>query len=506
MVWTNLKPREIAHELDYQRTIGNLLGSKIPAELSLAKIVQELGIVQSVPLVSELFQLFPRHFSVNDTPHTLWNPLPESLVRAFYTALLKQGFEEEKVLKNFSKHFSNFSLQISPKANIFSATSYSHTARLSEETYVNLSPIPVSHSDLVLPNLDTWNLGAERFEIGRIAKARTYCGTQILLEEDNRTVLADTAIMPGGQTLDFRHDYALIGVTSSQILIRIPKYNQKPVHLVTDGLWLGAPMSMHWGHWVYEFLTRIALYDKFVSPKPLKIVLSSDTPRMFIQSIEFLWPESEIVLLETGTPVELNGAFVINSRFCHPHGVIPSIEGHKQHLSCEPIGMGVLRERILRRVREHSLHSRLPSRVFLSREGAANSRKNIDSKLSEIALKSGFTHVNPGALKIEDEFALAVGLKEAAGLAGSQIIISIFAKEISKLVIVGHDLFDHDSRGFGWCFEMLHKFAPQCVLGARREGSNYRSENSMHKDFYLTIQGEDKFEYLLNSQSRIRKF
>lgn len=491
-----MTPPSTGYQLDQARRAGNLLALGIPSSVKILDLVSQLGIEHAAHLVGELYQLFPNSFAPQESPYRVWKSVPDPVVRGYYTALTKRGASRADIMLQFREENENFRLVISDKRSYLDHPSADTVMKLSEENWIYPAPVPVAHSDVLIPELSLWHQETQSLRILKLKSAHAFSGSQVLLD-DLHGIFVDTAAMPGGITLDYRHDANLLGVTTNEVLVRIPHSFDLPSVELNGVLWLARPLASAWGHWFYECLTRVALFEQYVGCDDFTVALPSDVPNEFLASLRFLWPECRYTLVPLGEFVKLVDSFVINSRVCTPHGILPSINGHQHHLSCEPLGQSALRARVEKRVSAVAVSHNLPNRVFLSREGAKNSRSNLNARLAEVARSAGYVSVNPESLSIAEEFALGFGLREATGLAGSQVLLTLVSGSLSKFIVVAHDQFDHDSRGFGWCLEVLLGITARAVLGKRDGGSNYRTEASMHRNFQISEEGLAVYRGLL---------
>jgi hypothetical protein len=486
----------LASHLDQSRRDGNLLAHKIPSSVTVLELVQQLGMDHASHLVAELYQLFPNSFALGQSPYQVWTSVPDSVVRGYYLALIRRGTSQGEVISQFGEENPDFKLKISKKLSYLDHPEAVTMLKLSDGTPVEVAAFPVAHSDTLIPELRPWHQETQSLQVLKLNIAYAFSSSQVLLDE-SQNIFVDTAVMPGGMTIDYRHDASLLGVTTNEVLVRIPLRSGFPSLELNGVLWLTRPLASSWGHWFYESLTRLALFEKYVAREDFRVALPFDLPDAFLASLNFLWPEARYTLVPPGTYVKLVNCFVINSRVCTPGGVFPSPSGHEHHLSCEPIGLGALRTRVDKRVSAVAVSHDLPNRVFLSRAGAKNSRSNLDARLAEEARSAGYISVNPESLNIAEEFALGYGLREASGLAGSQLLLALVSGSLSKFTTVAHDQFDHDSRGSGWCLDALLGVTYKAILGKRDEGSNYRAEASMHRDFQLSDQGFAAYRSIL---------
>lgn len=479
------------------QSTGGFLANTLLSDISLREITQRLGNEQSIPTIATLYALYPTSFALTESPLDHWDPLPDAIARTYFTALVNRGLPADVIQMEFSRHEPNSSIRTSQRVSILDAPSWTPERIIIGKRRVRIDAIDVIHSDTLVPQQPAWKIELPRFEIARLKGVLTWCGSQVMLDAADNRAFVDTASHDGAHDLDFRHDTALWGQTEDCVIWSEPTSPSAEIVVLQDGLWLGYPLSNAWGHWFCEFMTRIALFAANCQSPSFSAAIPSNTPTNFVDAIRFIWPDCSIVRIPPGTKVLLDGAFAINAPVCYGHGIHPSVSGHMRQLSAEPLGIQALRKAIELRL---SLRRGDPGlRLFLSRASATNGRANLDRMLSVQAAKLGYSVVDPSQLSVKEEFELALQIERATGLAGSQLLLTLLGREGSKLITVGHELLDHDSRGFAWCHRSVVRGSLEAVLGFRTSGSFLRSEQSMHRDFLLSDAGVEQWKYHLNS-------
>lgn len=484
-------------QLSNLQSTGALLDTSISSTVTLSDIIREVGLEASESLVAALYALYPTSFALTESPHDFWEELPEPIARTYFTALSERGYSEAVIQAGCPRYKSTDSIRVSPRVSILDAQGWTTHYAIANEREVRIAPLDILHADTLMPRQPLWDFKLPRFEIGRFARVLTWCGTQLMIDLADNTVLVDTATHDGAQDLDFRHDSVVWGLARDHVVWSAPTSPRNETVVLQDCLWLGYPLSRAWGHWFYEFLTRIALFaDSYPSPS-FSVAIPSDTPTNFVDVVRLLWPEATILRIPLRTKVLLEGGFVINAPVCYGHGIHPSVSGHMRQLSAEPLGIEALRKAVALRLGNEERGKGPGLRIFLSRASSSNGRGNLDRMLSEEAVNLGYRTIDPSDLTIKEELTLALQIERATGLAGSQLLIALLGREHSKLVTVGHELLDHDSRGFAWCHRSVIGGSLEAILGYRTSGSQLRSEQSMHRDFQLSRAGVERWKYHL---------
>jgi hypothetical protein len=486
--------------LEEQRLLGSLIQEQISSDLSLQSIVSTLGSDHSQDLLSELYANYPEQFANGHQLSNCLSSVKNSLLRSYLRALLARGVSEPQIQLEYDKlsqEKSRIRLAAAKRLSICESPNFVPVYRVADSVTINIPGFRIVHSDLLLPAQGNWLQTLPAMNIFEISNLHVVCGSQVFLDPNSQTPYLDSAGSIGAWSTDYRHDFSLFGVARDEVLIRVPRDRGAAEQKLSGHLWLGLPLSTAWGHWFQEFLTRIAIFSLRMCDVPLRVAIPSNTPKGFIDFAKFLWPAATFTLIPEGTWLQLKNCFYVNDRMCSAHGVFPSFYGHLQHLTCEPIGMRALRDVARSRARDLPHSFKVPQRVFLSRQSSSNGRSNLDARLSHLAGKYGYISVDPSSLDVRQEIGLGLGMSRVAGLAGSQMLISLFADSGLALNAVGHDLFDHDSRGHAWAFSELQGGVPVAVLGYRPNGSFVRSERGMHRDFLLSEDGFMKFEETL---------
>lgn len=474
------------HALERHRLTGRLLEEAIPGDLTVDEIVVALGVDNSPHLIAELYWAFPTMFDTDAAIHHGWRDAPESLRRAVAFArgaVCAAGKDGTMPLEGFDSVNNR---------KISDASEFETMHVVAEERTVEIASALVLHSDLMVPLHRSWKLQLPRFEIGRISRADAVSGSEILMNCEG-DLYFDLAAFDGASDADFRHDQVVVGVTDTRVVVHSQKLDRESMHTINHGVWLAYPLGESWGHWLYEVMTRIALVSDSGLLGDRDLVVTEDVPSGFIEFVAALWPENKLIRVPSGMRVTIRDMLILNSPVLYAHGVHPSLGGHQRQLSCEPIGMSALRDRI--RVvakRIGGADALLPHvDAHLAREKAAHVISQNEVLLGEIAIDNGYLSVDPGSLTTREEILLFAGMRNAFGVPGSQMIGTIFAADGVNVLAVGHDQLDHDSRGFAWALRDANGSGMSSVLGARESWSVTRSERGFHQDFALSDAGWD---------------
>jgi hypothetical protein len=462
---------------------GHLLTEKIDGSISLAQLSNSKNKNQTEFVLKSLLQAFPLSFSKDIENFNFWTSASDETVRALALAYTIQM--EEKGIQN-SSYLGYCSMNKNPILEFPERTTL---RTFSSDRSVQLPPVRILHSDRLVSLHSDWKTLLPKFELSFLREASFFMDSDIIIDSTG-AVFLDLGSFDGSAYIDFRHDSKLAGVTSKQAVVSKSIFEVKEEARFTGVFWLGHPLGFAWGHWVYEFLTRLSLFNDSKVSDSVPILVSNLIPEKFIDFAKILWPENEFIKLPTGQKVKLTNSYFINSPVCYPHGIFEIAKTPVDHISCEIIGMESLRNRI--NVTSHNLFGSNSNSDLISVHLARNNANNIKSKneliLKEIAKSHGITSLDPGILSPVKEIELFSRLKFAFGNSGSQMIGTTFGAENSRVLLIGHDLIDHDSRGFNWVLRNNTNKEADAVLGTRDSSSIIRSEHSYHQDFNLSEQ------------------
>lgn len=307
--------------------------------------------------------------------------------------------------------------------------------------FVGEQEIMVVENPPVFGEPDTDRLRAE--VTGYVPHACTLPGATIFAKSSlvlmpDGTVLNDTIADPRfGRFLDLPHDRTLAGRRGERLLLDV---GQHRVTEIEAGVMLSGWVSEHFGHWVPEYLCRVAYLERHPRFADLPIIVDSDMPPQHLEYLSLLVP-NRIVQIPPGGALHC-GELIVASPSCffpvhltEDHQVPPENQGGL------PVGgFRFLQERVLRNTPEPAVRDR---KIYLSRRSSVWRRLLNEDEVSTGLAALGFEILYPEDMSFAEQVEMYRAAQVVVAPNGSSLLNAIFApRDLTLIVLSQRGLFN----------------------------------------------------------------
>lgn len=327
----------------------------------------------------------------------------------------------------------------------------------------------------------------------------------ILMEEVEMTIGSDLIKTPKAFYLD---NFSFIesrhtSLSSDPLLVAVDRDSKRFTSLkkdsakvtVENGFWLGYPASAEWGHWVNEFLTRMAMYfeSSDCDDSDMFFIVPEETPSSFLDFAETIWGKVRWYLLPHGASLLIKKLMIVPCRNHISLNPVWNLEMLTSRVNAEKSVLGLFKRHILKVDTSNSSIEQHKGGVFLDRELAKYRRSQNFEVIREIAQRNGMWIVDPGSLSAIDQIALFKKNDFFVGFAGSGWFLSCLAGEGTKGLVIGSDL-TTDWVGLFKVLEDEWGQEPSVAIGFRKLPFFGYSEQLYHQDFIISKEMENFIE------------
>jgi hypothetical protein len=191
--------------------------------------------------------------------------------------------------------------------------------------------------------------------------------------------------------------------------------------------------SQHFGHWVPEYLCRLAYLETHPRYAELPIIVDADMPPQHLEFLSLLVP-NPVVELPLGGALKV-GELIVGSPSCFfpmhlsaDHAVPPENQGGL------PLnGFRYLRSRIAERLPPPAIHDR---KLYLARK-TSTWRKllNEDEIIAAVAAR-GFEILHAEEMSVEQQVRMYQEAEVVVAPNGSSLLNAVFAQQDMRLIVL----------------------------------------------------------------------
>ncbi len=199
------------------------------------------------------------------------------------------------------------------------------------------------------------------------------------------------------------------------------------------------PHSDAFGHWVWHQLPRfVASLDAGALP-PMPLLVDRGMPPSHREALELITRERALPIVELGAGerVRVGRAWYASTPFWIPYLPVSDATWTWAHMAAPPTRW----QPIIAAFRCSAAHvdERAPrERIFLARREHLRRRLVNASSIEALALARGFAIVYPEELSFAEQVRTVRSARYIAGPEGSAMMLSLFARESTRLLILDH--------------------------------------------------------------------
>jgi hypothetical protein len=285
-------------------------------------------------------------------------------------------------------------------------------------------------------------------------------------------------------------DPLILGIRNREALI--PIFLSENLRIVGVAFWLGLKYSTEHGHFVSTTLTRLYHFEKHSEWGHHPVVIDSKLSKIHKDCLQLMYPDVKFLEFETGTPIKFVKLIVA------PTSVFSPATASQVSKPPDWVLVDTDEFRWLHSKLENATSSNfnLPKKIGIVRKNYGR-RKLINSSEWEcLAVKSGYSLIDPGVLTAEEEIELFKNATHIIGEIGSWIFLSGLNPD-SQIILLTHDkdfIFWNEISQLNF----LRRVGFRIVRG-RRVAKWYKklNINNLHSDWKLTTTSKRKIASLL---------
>jgi len=260
--------------------------------------------------------------------------------------------------------------------------------------------------------------------------ATIFARSSLVLMPDG-AVLNDTAADARfGRFLVLSHDPMVRHREDDQLLLDTGNYRVEPLEA---GIMLSGWASQHFGHWMPEYIARLAYLERHPRFAELPIIVDSDMPPQHLEYLSLMVP-NRIVQIPPDGGLRCDELVVASPTCFFPVLLADDHLVPPQHQGGLPTdGFRFIRDRILQRLPPTGERGR---RLYLSRSTRQWRRLLNEDEIARALAARGFEVLLPEELSLEDQVRMYQSADVVVAPNGSSVLNAMFAPQDQKLVIL----------------------------------------------------------------------
>lgn len=260
--------------------------------------------------------------------------------------------------------------------------------------------------------------------------ATVFAKSSLILTSDG-AVVNDTVADPRyGRFLDLPHDRLVLARRDDRLLLDV---GARPVREMDGAVMLSGWVSEHFGHWVPEYLCRLAYLERHPRFADLPLLVDDDMPPQHLEYLRLL-VTNPVVAIPTETAFRVGELVTASPSTFFPvhltadHTVPPENQGGL------PVGgFRYLQQRVLERLPPSGARGR---RLYLSRRSRTWRRLENEEAISEALAGQGFEVLFPEDMSLADQVRMYQEASLVVAPNGSSLLNAIFAPTDLKLIVL----------------------------------------------------------------------
>lgn len=281
--------------------------------------------------------------------------------------------------------------------------------------------------------------GAERFKASlegytryacTLRDATIFANSSIVLTHDGVALNDTIADARFGRFLGLSHEKIVLRRHEERLLLDVGNYQLDEIEA---GIMLSGAASEHFGHWVPEYMCRLAYLERHPRFAELPIIVDSGMPVQHLQYLRLL-VANPIVQFAPGRALRCRELIVGSPSTFFP---VHLVEGHavppEHHGGLPTDGLRFIRDRVLQRLPPTGPGTR---KLYLPRKGRAWRRLLNEEEVSSALAAEGFEILFPEELSLEEQVRMYQSAKVVVAPNGSSLLNAMFASTDLQLVVL----------------------------------------------------------------------
>ena len=272
---------------------------------------------------------------------------------------------------------------------------------------------------------------------GTIRGATVFARSSVVLTDDGAALNDTLADAQYGRFLDLSFDKLIVRCEGGRLLLSTARY---AIAELEAGIMLSGWASEYFGHWVPEYLCRLAYLEHHPRFADLPIIVDAGMPAQHLEFLRLLVP-NPIVEIPEGGALHV-GELVVASPAAFFHVLLTPDHAVPPERQCGlPVGgFRYLAERMAQRLPPEGQGGR---KLYLSRKSRQWRRLLNEDEVAEALAARGFEILYPEEMSPEAQVRMYQGASLVVAPNGSSLLNAIFApKDLKLLVLSQQGLFN----------------------------------------------------------------
>jgi dTDP-4-amino-4,6-dideoxygalactose transaminase/capsular polysaccharide biosynthesis protein len=309
--------------------------------------------------------------------------------------------------------------------------------------------------------------------VATLPGATIFAKSGLILMPDG-AVLNDTATDERfGLYLDLPHDKTVLQRDGDRILLNVGSHS---IEEIAGGVMLSGWASEHFGHWVPEYLCRLACLERHPRFAELPIIVDSDMPVQHLQYLSLI-VTNPILQIPAGGGLRCGELIVASPTTFFPVHLTRDQQVPPENVGGVSVeGARLVQKRVLEKMPLPSVRNR---KLYLSRRRRTWRRLLNEDEISSVLAERGFEVLYPEEMTFEDQVRMYQSASIVVAPNGSSLLNAMFASRDLVLIALSQRGLFNWGTFYGLMRELGHDLTFLCAADETGEKhADYRIEVS----------------------------
>jgi len=281
---------------------------------------------------------------------------------------------------------------------------------------------PVERPAITVPGYDTYAT--------LIRGATVFAKSSLVLTADG-CVLNDTLCDERyGRVLEIPYEAVALERQEDRLLMEVGAYARVDI---PGGVMLSGAVSAHFGHWVPEYMCKLAYLERHPRFAGLPIIVDSDMPPQHLEFLN-LMADNPVVQIPPGGAFRVGELLVASPPCFFPVHLAAHTQVPAEHQGGLPVGpFRFLQQRVLSRIGEPAARDR---KLYLSRKNSVWRRLSNEDEISAALAARGFDEVCLEEMSYPDQVRLFQSASVVVAPNGSSLMNAVYSPPDLKLIVL----------------------------------------------------------------------
>jgi capsular polysaccharide biosynthesis protein len=261
--------------------------------------------------------------------------------------------------------------------------------------------------------------------------ATIFAKSSIVLTQDGAALNDTIADERFGQFLVLDHDKTVLRWDDERLLLDVGAYQLEEI---PAGVMLSGWASEHFGHWIPEYIFRLAYLERHPRFAELPIIVDSDMPPQHLEYLRIL-VSNPIVQIPAGGALRCGELIVGSPSTFFPINLVADHQVPPENQGGLPTdGLRFVQARMLERLPPPE--GPRDRKLYLSRKGREWRRPLNEDEISAMLAAEGFEILFPEELSFEEQVRMYQSAAVVVAPNGSSLLNAMFAPKDLRLIVL----------------------------------------------------------------------